>query len=94
MDDFFKRTAIYFLLFFSLIFAINEEIIAFIILGSYVFIVSYFFYKKMKTPKLLYLIVFVVFLGILFHIISPGNKARTNVLVGLFPEFLQLTFWF
>ncbi|MDR2545872.1 MAG: DUF6056 family protein [Methanobrevibacter sp.] len=88
----FKRITIYFLLFFSLIFAINEEIMAFVILGSYVFIASYLFYKKMKIPKLGYLIVFVVFLGILFHILSPGNNSRHIVLVGLNPEFLCLTF--
>jgi hypothetical protein len=78
----FKKGIIYFLAFFSLIFAINHEMMIIIVGGIYFFIFAYFIYKKVKIRKIMFLFLFIIFLVFLMEYLSPGNKARSLILFG------------
>jgi hypothetical protein len=85
-----KKLFIYLLTFFSLAFAINQEMMIVVVGGVYLFIFGYFIYKKYKLPKILFLILFVIILGVLFEYLSPGNRARNFVIYGTTKPGLQI----
>jgi hypothetical protein len=85
-----KKLFIYFLTFFSLVFAINQEMMLIIVSGVYFFIFGYFIYKKNKLHKILFLILFVIFLTFLFEYLSPGNRARNFVIYGTYKPQLPI----
>ena len=87
-----KKLAIYGIMIFSLIFAINNEIVLFIVAGAYVFIILYCWYKKIKIPKSIYLMLFIIFLGFLNFYLCPGNQARYyKDTLRRFPDYFTLT---
>ncbi|MDI9435622.1 MAG: DUF6056 family protein [Euryarchaeota archaeon] len=87
-----KNLAIYGIMIFSLIFAINNEILLFIVAGAYVFIILYCWYQKIKIPKSIFLMLFIIFLGFLNFYLCPGNQARyMKDILRRFPEYYTLT---
>ncbi|MDR1819319.1 MAG: hypothetical protein LBR15_03600 [Methanobrevibacter sp.] len=73
---FWRKFALYFLIFFSLIFAISQEMVLCLILGAYLFIIPYYYYKKAKIPKIFFYSFILCVLMSVFVFLSPGNKER------------------
>ncbi len=68
---------------FSLLFAINVEIMAVIMFGAYLLILKKYFYppslKKIKENKAIVIFVILTLIFIIFHLINPGNQERFAV---------------
>ncbi|MDR2830666.1 MAG: hypothetical protein LBB45_06505 [Methanobrevibacter sp.] len=75
-----KKGLIYFLAIFSLIFAINQELMLIIVFGVYIFMLVCFFLGKMKVPKSYIIFFMVIIVGVLMICMSPGNRERGMVL--------------
>lgn len=87
-----KKVAIYGIMIFSLIFAINNELVLFITAGAYFFIICYCWYKKIKIPKSIFLMLFIILLGFLNFYLCPGNQARyVKDTLRRFPDYYTLT---
>ncbi|MDR2873364.1 MAG: DUF6056 family protein [Methanobrevibacter sp.] len=83
--DLFKKTCIYSMMIFSLLFAINMEIMLVVVFGVYVFIFIYLQYKKIKIPKIMLYFYGIVILGFMNSLLCPGNHER---------YFSELKTWF
>ena len=73
---------------FSLIFAINQEMMLIVIFGTYIFILIYYLYKKIKIPNSIYIMVLISILGFLNISICPGNHIRYSTeIFAWFPDY-------
>jgi hypothetical protein len=88
----FEKIAIFLLMIFSLVFAINQELMLIVIFGAYVFIFIYYLYKKIEIPKSIYIMFLIIILGLLYFISCPGNHHRYSIEMPYwFPNYETLT---
>lgn len=86
------KISIYALMFFSLIFAINQELMLFIVAGAYFLIILYCLYNKITIPKSIFLMLFTLFLGFLNFYLCPGNHLRySGEIRTWFPDYNTVT---
>ena len=89
-----KKIFIYFLLIFSLLFAISHEIVLCIMLGIYIFTIIYCRFKNIKIPKIIYYILGIAVIGLAYMLLSPGNTNRYAFeTAAWFPTYYRLNFF-
>jgi len=87
-----QKIVIYAIMIFALIFAINQEMMLVIVSEVYLLIVLYCLYKKVKIPKTVLFMLFIIFLEFLFAYLSPGNHLRYYLSISMvFPTYYKLT---
>ena len=87
-----QKIVIYAIMIFALIFAINQEMMLVIVSEVYLIIVLYCLYKKVKIPKTVLFMLFIIFLEFLFAYLSPGNHLRYYLSISMvFPTYYKLT---
>lgn len=87
-----EKIAIYGIILFALIIAINQELMLFIVSEVYFFIILYCLYNKVKIPNSILIIFSIIFLGFINFFLCPGNYARyPHEISTWFPDYYTLT---
>ena len=85
------KVAVYVLMIFALMFAINQELMLIVVSEVYFFIILYCLYSKVKIPKSIFFIVFIIFLDFLGVYLCPGNHLRyIHEVSHWFPNYYSL----
>lgn len=90
INNFYKKIIVYLLILITLIFGANNEQLAMVGLGVYVFGFIYALYKKIKIPKFIYLCLAVLLIIIINSLICPGNQNRIDVALRFYPWYAYL----
>ena len=86
-----QKIAIYLIMVFSLIFAINQELMFVVVIGVYFYIILYCLFNKVKIPNSVLFMCFIIFLGFLNIYLSPGNHLRyLSEISTWFPDYYTL----
>jgi hypothetical protein len=86
------KIAIYLIMFIALIFAINQELMLFLISEVYFFIILYCIYNKVKIPNIILLTLSILFLSFLNFYLCPGNHLRYIKEISTWlPDYYKLT---
>ena len=90
INNIYKKILVYSLILIKLIFAANNEQLAIVALGVYVFGFIYLIYKKIKIPNFVYLCLAVLSIIIINSLICPGNQNRIDVALRFYPWYAHL----
>lgn len=90
INNIYKKILVYSLILITLLFAANNEQLAIVALGVYVFGFIYLIYKKIKIPNFTYLCLAILLIIIINSLICPGNQNRVNVALRFYPWYVYL----
>ena len=89
-----KKVLVYAVMILSLIYGINHEQVAALTFGIYFFTILYLLKTKKPIPRILYINIIIVMLGLAYIFLNSGNYNRIEVQSeAFFPDYGQLTLY-